>query len=212
MREPELLRVTAEEVVRRTVALKTSLPFLDGRAFHLAPGLLMVEPAVLVAAAEALLGRPGGARGGAGGPGAGGGRGFTRDKLRMQPDCILAEIGYWDVHVDDGVEGGGPGPVGVVGRPGGEDSTNSCSNSPGASVSATAAAAAAAASKKLYTRISPDATDVVGNPGATPRRTSPAEVTACLCGTVPSSRLTHTGLSLPTLILRLSAAENALPG
>eukprot|EP00740_Mantoniella_antarctica_P009385 CAMPEP_0181372840 /NCGR_PEP_ID=MMETSP1106-20121128/15003_1 /TAXON_ID=81844 /ORGANISM="Mantoniella antarctica, Strain SL-175" /LENGTH=210 /DNA_ID=CAMNT_0023490385 /DNA_START=240 /DNA_END=868 /DNA_ORIENTATION=+ len=37
MREPELLRVTAEEVVRRTVALKTSLPFLDGRAFHLAP-------------------------------------------------------------------------------------------------------------------------------------------------------------------------------
>ena len=117
MREPQLLRVSAEDLVRRAVRVKTALPFIDARAFHLAPGMLLASPDALAAAASAL------AR-----------RGATTDKLRLQPDAILAELGYWDGDGDgdgDRVPGDGSG----------------------------AAAAAAAASRRMYARASPDASD-----------------------------------------------------
>jgi hypothetical protein len=155
MREPELLRVPAEDVVKRTVALKGALPFLDARALHLAPGLLMVPPLELAAAAERLLQERRGINGEGDGDGDGDGRDgddrdgdrdgdglgtrYTRAKLRRQPDRILAEIGYWDEEEEE---------AGT--NPSSSDSTSTSS----------AAATAAASSKRMYTRISPDATDV----------------------------------------------------
>ena len=79
MREPELLRVSAEDLVRRAVRVKIALPFIDARAFHLAPAMLLASPDALADAAHALAQR-----------------GATTDKLRLQPDAILAELGYWD--------------------------------------------------------------------------------------------------------------------
>ena len=130
MREPELVNYSAEDIVRRTVALKGALPFLDARSLHLAPGLLLAEPTALAAAVERLTDGDGG-----GGESA---ERYTHDKLRVQPDRILAEIGYWDDDNDDDegqTEGSGRAA----------DSTSDRE---------------ASRSKRMYTRISPDATDV----------------------------------------------------